>query len=85
MKRFFERVGVPQKVLDLIPEIVHTCRVCREWAKPGPRNVCHVYMVDKFNEQVECDVMFIRKHIVFHMLDRCGVQPGLSPTSSRRL
>ena len=28
MKKFLERVGVSDKVLSLIPEIVHTCKVC---------------------------------------------------------
>ena len=71
MRRFLDRVGVSDKVLDLIPEIVQTCKVCREWAKPGPDNVCSVEIPDKFNSQVECDLIFIRKHIVFHMLCRC--------------
>ncbi len=71
MKRFLDRVGVAQQVLDLIPEIVHTCQVCREWAKPGPSNACSVDLPDTFNLQVECDLVFIHKFIVFHMLDRC--------------
>jgi hypothetical protein len=40
MQRFLERVGVAEEVIKLIPEIVQTCRVCREWTKPGPANVC---------------------------------------------
>ena len=71
MRRFLERAGVADKVLDLIPEICDTCRVCREWAKPGPSNACSVDMTDKFNQQVECDLMFVHKHIIFHMIDRC--------------
>ena len=71
MKRFLERLGVSQKVLDLIPGVVHTCKVCREWAKPGPSNACNVEIPDTFNKQVECDLIFVHKHIIFHMLDRC--------------
>ena len=33
MKRFLDRVGVAQKVLDLIPDTVATCSVCRARAK----------------------------------------------------
>ena len=65
------RVGVSQKVLDLIPEVVQTCKVCREWAKPGPSNACSVELPDTFNQQVECDLLFVHKNIIFHMLDRC--------------
>ena len=71
MNRFLERLGVAQKVFDLIPEIVNTCRVCRTWAKPGPSNSCSVDVPDTFNKQVECDLLFVHKHIIFHMLDRC--------------
>ena len=71
MRRFLERVGVSQRVLDLIPEVVHTCSVCRAWAKPGPSNACSVDLPDRFIQQVECDLLFVHKHIIFHMLDRC--------------
>ena len=71
MKRFLERVGVSQKVLDLIPDIVSTCSVCRTWAKPGPSNACSIDIADKFNQQVECDLLFVHKFIIFHMIDRC--------------
>ena len=71
MRRFLERVGVADKVLQLIPEIVQTCRVCREWTKPGPSNASNVEIPDTFNHQVECDLLFVEKYIIFHMLDRC--------------
>ena len=71
MKRFLDRVGVSQKVLDMIPDVVHTCKVCREWTKLGPDNVCSIEIPDKFNDQVECDLLFIHRHVIFHMLDRC--------------
>ena len=71
MTRFLERVGVGDEVLQLIPEIVDTCKVCREWAKPGPNTVCSTEFADTFNQQVECDLLFAHKHIIFHMLDRC--------------
>ena len=28
-------------------------------------------MPDTFNQQVECDLLFVDKHVNFHMLDRC--------------
>eukprot|EP00974_Lingulodinium_polyedra_P000673 64009-Lingulodinium_polyedra.AAC.1 len=71
MKRFLERVGVSQKVLELIPEIVHTRRVCCGWAKPGPGNVCRIELPDKHKEQVERYLLFVRKHTIYYVLDRC--------------
>ena len=71
MKRFLERAGVAQRVLDLIPSICSTFTVCREWSKPGPSNACSTEISDTFNQQVECDLLFVHKYIIFHMLDRC--------------
>ena len=53
------------------PRNSQTCRVCREWAKPGPANSCSISLSDNFNKQVECDLVFIHKYIIFHLVDRC--------------
>ena len=61
MRRFLERVGVADKVLDMLPDVVHSCPVCREWARPGPANVSSTELADNFNQQVECDLLFVHK------------------------
>ena len=71
MRRFLERVGVHEKTLELIPEVCQTCKVCREWAKPGPSSACSTDLPDKFNQQVELDLLFVHTHVIFHMMDRC--------------
>ena len=71
MTKMLSRVGVPDKVLKLIPEICQTCKVCREWQKPGPTNASNIEIADSFNVQVEADLLFIHKHIIFHFIDRC--------------
>ena len=71
MQRFLKRAGVSDKTLKLIPDIARTCAVCREWARPGPSNASHVEIPDAFNQQVECDLVFIHKSIIIHFLDRC--------------
>ena len=71
MKRFLEKVGVSTKALDLIPEICQTCKTCREWQTPGPSTALNTNFADTFNQQVECDLLFVGKQIIFHMIDRC--------------
>ena len=71
MTRLLDRAGVPSYTLHLIPSIVETCRCCRMWTRPLPQSVASVDMVDKFNQQVECDLLFVYKHIIFHLICRC--------------
>ena len=71
MRKMLERCGVADHVLKMLPEINQTCRVCREWAKPGPSNASNVEVADTFNAHVECDLMFVHKHTIFHVIDRC--------------
>ena len=71
MTKLLEYVGVPQRVLNLIPETVGTCQLCRAWTKPGPSQLCCDEDTNKFNEHVECDLVYLDKqHIIVHMLDK---------------
>ena len=71
MQKLLGRAGVPKEVTDFCNTIVETCRVCREWAKPQPENVANVDFADKFNQDVEADLMFHDSFIIFHLIDRC--------------
>ena len=71
MQNLLGRAGIPDLVLKLIPPIVQTCGVCRDWAKPQPENVASIDLPDKFNEAVDADLMFVYGYIVLHMIDRC--------------
>ena len=51
----------PQNVLDMIPDIVDTCRACRAWQKPGPDVTPSVELVTRRNEQVEADSLFFHR------------------------
>ena len=53
-------------MLKMIPDIVDTCAACRKWAKPLPDAQTSVEIVDAFNVQVECDLMFVHKYIIMH-------------------
>jgi hypothetical protein len=62
MQTFLKRVGVPDSVLNMIPEVCSTCQVCREWQRPGNSHQTAVDLPDKFNQQVEGDIMFYDTH-----------------------
>ena len=71
MQTFLKRVGVPDAVLGMIPEVCSTCQVCREWQRPGNAHQTAIDLPDTFNQQVEGDIMFYDEHMIFHLLDRC--------------
>ena len=65
--------GIPQNVLDIVPEVVDTCRVCRLWQRPSSDNVAVNRVVTGFNLEVEGDLIFIIHgsiHTVLHLVDR---------------
>ena len=64
-------VGISPDVLKMIPDIVSTCSVCRAWARPGPKSVASTSLPERFNAEVECDLLFIGRHVVLHLVDRC--------------
>ena len=71
MTRLLERAGVPKEALEIIPDIVDTCAACCTWSQPLPQSVASVNIPDKFNGQVECDIVFIHSHAILHFVDRC--------------
>jgi len=71
MTRLLQRVGVSDTALGLIRDIVDSCPVCRQWVRPSPHNQVGINLPDTFNDQVEMDLLFHAKHVIFHMVDRC--------------
>ena len=69
--RFLQRVGDSDAALQLVPAIARSCAMCWEWARPGPGGAANFEIPDAFNEQVECDFIFIYDWIIIHLLDRC--------------
>ena len=71
MTTILGRAGLPREILDLVPDIIDTCAVCRKWMQPLPDSVASVSIPDAFNQQVECDILFVYQRSVMHFLDRC--------------
>ena len=70
MERTWRAAGVPQKILDLVPAILDTCRECRAWASSKADITPSVELTTK-PEQVEGDILFYKRHAIWHMVDRC--------------
>ena len=70
MEKILHAAGVPERIIAMIPSIIDTCRECRVWMAPNHDPTPTVDLCCVRNEQVEADIMFYKKHMVWHMLDR---------------
>ena len=71
MDRILRAAGIRSEVLAMIPDIVETCRVCRDWVRPEPRSQPTTTLPDAFNQRVEIDLLFHARHAILHMVDCC--------------
>ena len=73
MLKILRAAGSPKEVLELIPSIVDTCRICRTWAKPT-NSIASGRLVTSFNHEVEADIVYVRhqgeQHHFLHLVDR---------------
>eukprot|EP00974_Lingulodinium_polyedra_P047228 4529741-Lingulodinium_polyedra.AAC.1 len=69
MTHIFSAAGAPRTTLQLVPQTVETCRACRMWSKPGPKAIATATLSVRFNERVQCDLLFYEQYIVFNMID----------------
>eukprot|EP00959_Pyramimonas_sp_CCMP1952_P439651 9203974-Pyramimonas_sp.AAC.1 len=68
--------------------VCDTCRERRVWDKPGHTVMPSTALAGRFNEEVECDLIFYKQgHQRSHIIDRCiryatGMEiPGKTMTS----
>lgn len=71
MKRILSAAGLGKDVLEEVVRTVDTCRECRMWSRPAHETIPTLRMSTKFNEHVECDLMFYREFIIFHLICCC--------------
>ena len=80
MQRLLDRAGVPKQVIDIIPSIVDTCKVCRAWTRPLPASVASVDIPDE-----ACSSMAISKSFTSWIDARAGMQRAKCRIKPRRL
>lgn len=66
-----EAAGVSRDVLVLVPSIVDTCAICRNWQRTGPKTVTSMRVPDTFNKKVQIDLLFYKTYVIFHAIDAC--------------
>ena len=71
MESLLQAAGVAAGVIAIAKQVVDTCSVCRAWAKPGPRTVTSTALPSRFNQLIQCDLLFIKTHVILHTIDLC--------------
>jgi len=70
METIYGHAGLPQSTLGMVRVVTDNCKVCREWAAAGPEPVASLRLVVQINVEVEADIMFYKRLIVWNMVDR---------------
>ena len=68
MARALRAANIPQDILDLIPNVVNNCLECRKWALPEHQTVPTLRLSLRFNQHVECDILFYKDFSVLHLV-----------------
>ena len=83
MSHILRSAGIDETRLAMIQPIIDTCRECRAWQKRGNVIMPSLSLPTKFNEQGECDLMFYKRNIGFHIIDRAIRLSGGCPVPDR--
>ena len=69
MIKILNLANISKEVQEKCREIVDTCRACREWQRPAPKNMATLRISNQFNEYVEIDLLFVGDMIILHIID----------------
>ena len=61
--------GGPRRALNLVKDIVDTCRTCRAWERPPPKSMTTTRLARDFNDIVQWDIFTVRQYVISHLLD----------------
>ena len=78
-QRTLRVAAAPARAVAEVPSVVQACSICRDWRRPGPRDVATFRLVLEFNEEVQFDLMFYTSLLepargsipVAHLIDSC--------------
>ena len=71
LQELLRHSGAPTGAINLVPEIVESCAVCRMWTRPTARSMVATRLATMFNERVQWDILFHKDWMISHLLDEC--------------
>ena len=83
MQTLLQAAGVSPDILLMIPSIVDTCDICRNWQRVGPRTVASTRLPETFNKEIQMDLLFYKDHVLLHCIDACTRWSAVHKLSNR--
>eukprot|EP00975_Prorocentrum_lima_P011679 2485353-Prorocentrum_lima.AAC.1 len=59
MHTIFAAAGTPQSVLKIIPQMIDTCHMCRQFKLPSPSSAATSRLTTSLNHIVQHDLLFV--------------------------
>ena len=69
MKQLLQHAGIDDSILRLLPGLIDSCKICRLWRRPGNRAVTTSRITSRFNELVQCDILFWNELMILVLID----------------
>jgi len=91
MTQTLKAARVPGTAIADIASVVQGCTVCRDWTRPGPKNIASYRLVVSFNEEVQFDLLFYHSLVdnpsklrsIMHLVDACVRWSTAAETNSK--
>ena len=58
MEALYKRANLPDATVDLVKEVIKTCKQCRLWDRLPARNIVKQTLASLFNDRVWLDILF---------------------------
>ena len=69
MRALLSAAGVDSTTLNMIPDVVDTCKACRQWRRPTARSVHSSRLTTRFNEAAQIDILFLEESMALVVID----------------
>ena len=91
LRNLLSLLGVSSRAMELIPEVVDSCRICRMWAPKAPAVKVTARLSIRFNQCLQADLLFyanefevpVADYILIHMIDECVKWSEIHETPSK--
>ena len=79
LQQTLKAAGAPTRAINMVPEVVNACQVCRMWKRSGNKSTLSGSLSTSFNLDVQFDLLFFESALepqkgrrpIIHLIDTC--------------